>query len=300
MPDTTTTPRNCVVLFVDISGSTRLYQQLGDSAAHRRVRDCLGILRDIVETRGGRVIKHIGDGLMCDFADADAGLLAAEAMQVAVDNEASGLHPQLGIHIGCHVGPVIETGGDLFGDTVNIAARVLDMAREDQIVITQEIAERLSEPLQRNVRLLHGVSVKGRRDALTTLDYIWRKQGEPTIQAPAATAAISRLKLRYGGHELWLDRTSLGSINLGRSAECHVIVPAPEASRLHATIEARGDRFVLMDRSSNGTYVAWDGAAEVCLKREEMILPARGRIALGLSTSQAQATLIEFSRDSRS
>jgi class 3 adenylate cyclase len=288
------------VLFVDISGSSRLYQRLGDSAAHRCVRTCLGMLRDVVETRGGRVVKHIGDGLMCEFADADAALLSAEAMQVAVEDDANGRDPRLGIHIGCHFGPVIDTGGDLFGDTVNVAARVLDMAREDQIVITQDTAERLSESLQRNVRLLHGVSVKGRRDPLHTLDYIWRKQGEPTIQAPAAAPALARLKLRFGGRELWLDRTGLSSINLGRSAECHVIVLDPEASRLHATIEARGDRFVLVDRSSNGTYVAWDGVAEVRLKREELILPARGRIALGLSTSEAQATLVEFSRETRS
>jgi hypothetical protein len=292
------------VLFVDIAGSTRLYQQLGDSAAHRRVRTCLGILRDIVETRGGRVIKHIGDGLMCDFADADPALLAAEAMQVAVADEAAGREPRLGIHIGCHVGPVIETGGDLFGDTVNVAARVLDMAREDQIVITQDIAERLSEPLQRNVRLLHGVNVKGRRDALNALDYIWQKHGDYTITVAPAKAACTpakavcvRLRLCVGGRELWLDRTRLGAISLGRSLECHVIVLNPEASRVHATIEARGDKFVLVDRSSNGTYVAWDGAAEVQLKREEMILPARGRIALGLSTSEAQATLVEFSSE---
>jgi hypothetical protein len=285
------------VLFVDIASSTRLYQQLGDTAAHRRVRTCLGMLREVVETQGGRVVKHIGDGLMCDFADADPALLAAEAMQVAVANEAEGREPRLGIHIGCHVGPVIETGGDLFGDTVNVAARVLDMAREDQIVITQDLAERLSEPLQRNVRLLHGVNVKGRRDSLNALDYLWRKHGDYTIAVPPAKAALLRLRLRFGGRELWLDRTCLASISLGRSLECHVTVLNPEASRVHATIEARGDRFVLVDRSSNGTYVAWEGAAEVQLKREEMILPARGRIALGLSTSKAQATLVEFSSE---
>lgn len=237
---------------------------------------------------------------MCEFADADTALLAAVAMQVAVEHEGDGGQPRLGIHIGCHVGSVIETGGDLFGDTVNVAARVLDMAREGQIVITQETAERLSEPLQQNVRLLHGVNLKGRRDALTTHDYIWRKQGDLTIEAPAATAMTSRLKLRFGGRELWLDRTGLSSINLGRSTECHVSVLDPAASRVHATIEARGDKFVLVDRSSNGTCVAWDGVAEVRLKREEMILPARGRIALGLSTSEAEATLVEFSRETGS
>lgn len=289
--------RNCVVLFADISGSSRLYQQLGDAAAHRRVRGCLGLLRDAVVTQGGRVIKNIGDGLLCDFAEADAALLAAEAMQIAVEREGDGCDPKLGIHIGCHFGPVIETAGDLFGDTVNIAARVLDVAREGQIVITHATAERLSEPLQRNVRLLHDVNVKGRNDALTAMDYIWRKYGDFTVEAPRAQAVSSRLKLCSEGREFWVDRERLSVINLGRGVGCHVIVINPEASRLHATIEARGDKFVLVDHSSNGTYVAWDGASEMCLKREEMILPSRGRIALGVSTHAANTTLVEFSRE---
>jgi adenylate cyclase len=289
--------RTCVVLFVDISASSRLYQELGDAAAHQRVRDCLGVLRDVVEIQGGRVIKNIGDGLLCEFADVDPALLAAEAMQLAIEHEGTGRERKLGIHVGCHFGPVIDTAGDLFGDTVNIAARVMDLAGEGQIVITQATAERLSEPLQRNVRLLRGVTVKGRRDALTALDYVWRKHGDFTVEAPAAAAASARLKLWSDGRELYIDRSGLTTINLGRGVDCHIIVVDPEASRLHATIEVRGDKFVLVDHSSNGTYVRWDGAAETCLKREEMILPGRGRIALGVSTSAAHATLVEFLRE---
>ena len=293
----TATPRSCLVLFVDISGSSRLYQQLGDEAAHRRVQACLDLLRGIVTAQSGRVVKTIGDGLLCEFADADAGLVGAEAMQSAVEQEGGQREPKLNIHVGCHFGPVIDTAGDLYGDTVNVAARVLDLAREGQIIITQETARQLSEALQRHVRLLHGVHVRGRHDPLTAVDYVWQKHGDFTAAAPAPTASAARLKLQFDGRELWLDHAGLSVIRLGRGLECHIIVREPEASRLHATIEARGDRFVLMDHSSNGTYLAFEGPTEVCLKREEIILPPRGHIALGVSTSAAHATVVAFTRE---
>lgn len=289
--------RSCVVLFVDICGSSRLYQELGDAAAHTRVHSCLALLREAVEAHGGRVIKHIGDGLMCEFTEPDPALAAAAMMQLALDPKDGERGAKLKIHVGCHFGPVIEAAGDLFGDTVNIAARVMDVAREGQIIITQATAERLSEPLQRNVRLLHSVNVKGRRDALTAMDYIWRTHEEVTVRAPAAAAARARLRVRADARELWIDRAGLSTINLGRSADCHIIVFDRQASRLHASIELRGDKFVLVDHSSNGTYVSWDGGAEICLTREELILPARGRIALGHSTGEADATVVEFSRE---
>jgi class 3 adenylate cyclase len=294
----TAPPRNCLVLFVDISGSSRLYQQLGDDAAHRRVQACLDLLRGIVVARAGRVVKNIGDGLFCEFPDADPGLLAAEAMHSAIDQDRAQREVTLGIHVACHFGPVIETAGDLYGDTVNIAARVLDLAREGQIIITQDTALRLSEALQRNVRLLHGVHIRGRRDPVQAMDYIWRKYGDFTAEAPAPhPPSAARLKLQFDGRVLWLDGAGLSVVRLGRGIECHIIVSEPEASRLHATIEARGDRFVLMDHSSNGTYLAFDEPSEVCLKREEIILPPRGRIALGVSTTAAHATVVAFARE---
>jgi adenylate cyclase len=262
------------------------------------VQACLDRLRSRVVAGGGRVVKNIGDGLLCEFADADSGLLAAEGMQSSIEQEGAEREVALGIHIGCHFGPVIETAGDLYGDTVNVSARVLHLAREGQIVITQDTATQLSEPLQRNVRLLHGVHVRGRQDPLPAMDYVWRKHGDFTAAAPVTHApSAARLKLQFDGRELWLDRAGLSVIRLGRGIECHIIVSEPEASRLHATIEARGDRFVLMDHSSNGTYLASDDPTELCLKREEIILPARGRIALGLSTNAAHATVVAFARE---
>jgi adenylate cyclase len=288
-----------VVMFVDISGSSRLYEELGDAAAVQRVRACLSLLCRVIEQKGGRTVKNTGDGVMCDFALADHALLAAEAMQAAVAEEGGGLPPKLSIHVGCHIGQVVENGGDLFGDTVNIAARIAGVAGAGQIIATSKTVEALSPLLQRNVRPLDAVSVKGRADPVAVFDCLWGRSDDATIVGrPAAKADRSRLRLACGGREVWLAQWSRPtSIVLGRHSGCDLTVSDPAASRQHATIEARGDKFVLLDHSVNGTYIAWDGAHETCLKREEMILPARGRIALGSPTAAKGATILAFSQE---
>ena len=286
------------VMFVDISGSSRLYRELGDAAAARRVRACLGQLCQIIEAHGGRTVKNMGNGLMCDFDAADQALLAAEAMQVAVAGEEAANQPNLSIHVGCHLGQVIENAGDLFGDTVNIAARIAGVAGAGQIIATQPTVDALGPAMQLAIRPLDRVSVKGQTDTVAVFDYQWGKHGEATIVGkPAARVDRWRLKLARGGEEVWLDRTSKpNTIVLGRHPDCELTVPDPAASRQHATIEVRGDKFVLVDHSVNGTYVAW-GTIETCLKREEMILPPRGRLGLGASTSAEGVTILAFSRE---
>jgi len=288
-----------VVMFADISGSSRLYKELGDEAAVTRVRSCLSLLGRIVEQHGGRTIKHIGDGLMCDFPTADQALQAAEDMQVSVaQHEERNAQPALEIHIGCHQGQVIEDGGDLFGDTVNIAARVAGLARTGQIITTQQTVSALSAPMRANIRPLDRVSIKGQSDPVAICDYLWGRPGDLTVIGVPTVQAVqrARLKISRDDHVVWLGcGGSTSSIMLGRDRSCEVKVSDPAASRRHATIEVRGERFVLVDHSVNGTYVA-TGTTETCLKREELILPAHGRLGLGASTSSSGVTVLEFSR----
>jgi adenylate cyclase len=288
-----------VVLFVDISGSSRLYKELGDAAAVRRVRACLSQLCHLVEEHGGRVVKNMGDGVMCDFPAADQAVCAAEAMQLAVTEKEAKEQPNLSIHVGCHLGQVIENAGDLFGDTVNIAARIAGVAGARQIIVTQQTVEALGAALKSCIRPLDRVSVKGQSESVTVFEYQWGRHGDATIVGlPVVKADQSRLRLARGGDEVWLDRTSRSnSIVLGRHPGCEMTVTDPAASRQHATIEVRGDKFVLVDHSVNGTYIAW-GTTETCLKREEMILPPRGRLGLGLSTLAEGVTILAFSRES--
>jgi hypothetical protein len=284
--------RQRAVLFVDISGSSRLYVDLGDARASERVRECLRLLQRVVEANSGRLIKAIGDGLMCDFAEVDQALQAAQEMHVSIaegDRDAS----LPGIHVGCHYGPVIESDGDLYGDTVNLAARIAGVARAGQIIMTQETVVRLTAEQRLRVRVLSDVSVKGRLDALTVVEYMWRPHGDLTSMNPVFRLKRARLRLVFREREVWLDRAA-AAITLGRDPACGVEVQDPSASRLHATIEIRGDKVVVVDHSSNGTYVAWDQNSETWLRREEMILPPCGRISLGCSTRAPNADVVEF------
>jgi predicted component of type VI protein secretion system len=84
-------------------------------------------------------------------------------------------------------------------------------------------------------------------------------------------------------------------VTLGRDASCDIVIGDRKTSRQHARIEKRRDKFVLADHSSNGTYVAIAGEAEVCLRREEVMLRGHGRIGLGHRTTDAEATVVAFS-----
>jgi class 3 adenylate cyclase len=285
--------RASALLFVDISGSTRLYEDLGDQVAHASIDQRLRQLQRGVTDHGGRVIKSLGDGLLCDFGTADHALHAAHAMQRTMFSSAAGL--ALGIHVGCHYGPVLDDAGDVYGDAVNVVARIVGIAKTGQVILTRELADRLSDRLRENVRPLGEVSVKGRREPVAILEYVWEGSPELTVlQGTDTRRRFSRLRLASNGRERTIDVSGPDALTLGRDAGSDIVVEDREASRLHARIEKRHDAFVLADHSANGTFVAISGEPEVRLRREELFLHGTGRIALGRSTTDAGATVVEF------
>ena len=124
----TLVPTSFAVLFADVAGSTRLYDTVGDSLAMSAIGNCLEIFRERTEATGGRVIKTIGDEVMSAFASADAAARAALQIQLRVDTLEPVSGNKLGVRIGFHYGPAVERGDDLFGDTVNLASRLADVA----------------------------------------------------------------------------------------------------------------------------------------------------------------------------
>jgi class 3 adenylate cyclase len=285
----------CAVLFVDISGSTRLYEELGDAQALARVESCLRLLQRASDELRGRVIKTTGDGLMCAFTEPEAALQAARAMQVRVLEQTGLGGPALGIHVGCHYGAVMESAGDLYGDCVNVAARVAGLAKVGQIITTSEAVGRLSDLVQEKVRLLDRVAVKGKREPVEIYEFVWQDSEElTTLGTRFAEDRVPRLKLGFGERELWFDGAGGGGVTIGRDASCDIVIGDRKTSRQHARIEKRRDKFVLADHSSNGTFVAIAEEPEVCLRREEAMLRARGRIGLGHRTTDAEATVVEF------
>jgi adenylate cyclase len=282
------------VLFADVSGSTRLYEQVGDSAAHAAIDGCVKLFSSVTERLGGRVIKTIGDEVMAIFPSAAVAGRAAVEIQLAVHAMAPVGKARLGVRIGMQHGPVVEREGDVFGDTVNLAARLTEMASRGQIITSLETAE-LLEPIQKmDCRSLYAIPVKGKEREVGLCEVLWSDTEDATQLVAQRTTTVVGRQLRI----VYQDRTIVvseerRSLVLGRDATADLVVPDRMASRTHCEIERRQGKFVVTDRSANGTYITIDGDAELVLRREEAMLRHHGVIALGQSRNTA-TELVEF------
>jgi adenylate cyclase len=281
------------VLFADVSDSTRMYEALGDTAAFGKVRQCLDLLKDVAAAFEGRVVKTIGDGAMCVFPTADAAAQAAGEMQAQISMHPGEGKSRLLIRIGFHFGPVIEDGEDVFGDSVNLSARMCGLALPSQVVTTGDTVGALSPHLKETTRRLTAMPVKGKVEEVDVHEFMWQASSERTVIPGRPQVAAARrsagLKLLHRGLAIVVQDT----VWFGRESNCNVIIADPMASRRHARIEPRAGKFVLVDQSSNGTFVSL-GGSELRLRREEAILHGAGVIAFGHSASDAGAESVEF------
>jgi len=274
-------PVELAVLFADVSGSTRLYEKLGNARALECIGLCLKIMSEAALGCGGRVVKTIGDEVMCAFPSARAATQAAAEMQARVEMQEPVSGHRLQIRIGLQFGAVLEEGQDVFGDCVNVAARMVKLANPSQIIAAGECVKALGSPSTIRTRPLDTLPVKGREQEIEVYEILWRQSEELTIMATrAASTARARLRLRHGGKEtiLGMERDL---IRFGRDNSSDVVIADRKASREHARIERRRDKFVLIDISSNGTFVTFHGEPEKTLKREEIVLHGRGSISFG-------------------
>ena len=289
--------RDNAVLFAELIGTAELYARTGDSPAHETIAKCAEKLAHAAESCGAELLKAVGSRVMLLAPSADTAAAAAVAMQMAgweFPLEAD----TLGLGVGFHYGSVIRDNGDAFGDTVNLAARLVEQAAKGQILFAAESAAELSPRHRRLMRRLYDVPLKGRSGDVALCELVWRADQAPTmfpVRGGADTHLQAKLRLRYHGKKVIL-RDGHDMFTIGRDADCALVVADGEVSRHHCTIQKRSDHFVLADLSTNGTYVTVDGEGEVLLKREELTLRKRGWISLGAPHGMA-AEALEFSCD---
>ncbi|MGY2051594.1 adenylate/guanylate cyclase domain-containing protein [Methylobacterium sp. JK268] len=297
----TTEPCPIGILFCDVAGSTRLYREVGDDAALRIVESCLACAGAVVQEHGGRVVKTIGDEFMAVFEDICPMCDAAVAVQRRFEGEGLGEieGQRLRLRIGFDFGTAVQTNGDYFGNTVNMAARMVAIAKGGQIITTGALADRLPPVLRAATRSLLGVFVKGAGDDLRVAELLWHlAENQTTVFSflPAAEPGVvcgSDLRITYRGQRFLFDGRH-GTISLGREPGNDIVVDNDYASRRHATIERRGDKWVLVDHSTNGTYVTQFGAEEFCMRREELVLRDVGVLGIGRSVGHDHASGLDF------
>lgn len=276
------------VLFVDIAKSTAIYESLGDLRARTLIDSCLSLIAKVVGKYNGLVIKTIGDELMCTFPSASDAVNAAREMNHALSLASVVDDPACrppNIYVGIHYGPVILEKGDVFGDTVNVAARIAGFKKQRQILISEQTADALPPDLRSNVKCVDQTTIKGKTGAFNVYEFIWEAHDVTLILNQSVESLFSR-KQPTGLELIFRDRTiTIGpekhGITLGRQAHNDIVVDTQYASRSHAGIEFRRGKFFLKDQSSNGTYILPAGGAVVHIKQDEIQLTGSGIICPG-------------------
>jgi adenylate cyclase len=283
------------LLFADVSGSTTLYEKLGDRTALTAVESVVNLLRRSVEAHHGHVVKTIGDEVMACFPDADQAMQAASDMQTRVASLPAFGETRLGIRVGFHHGAVIEENGDYFGDAVNTAARMAGLAKSGQIITTAGTVAAMSPLLAQSTRELASLSVKGKQSEVAVCEVLWESAEEVTMMASrvAHVGVEAVLRVTHGGRTLEMG-DGLTSLQMGRDAAHPIVIADRMASRLHGKIERRGDKYYYADLSTNGTFVTIETDAEMVLRRDQVTLRGRGKLCFGHTASDADAELVTF------
>ncbi len=279
---------NVVVLFANISDSTRLYEHMGDEAATDLIKNCLSLMHKVTQDQMGDVINTLRDKVNCIFWDAISAVSAAKDMNEAIGNyileETDGQMP-VNLHIGIHSGPVQMEGNKMLGDTVNMVTKVTQMAKPREILITEVVFNELDDTLRPAAHQSTAISVKGSDVPLKLYEFVWEDYD--------ATVAIDRETLSQltKAHHTCLEIKNQGQtyeitsqdprLYLGRQSQNNIVIPEKSASRFHAFIELREGQFVLVDNSSNGTFIYPNEAEPFHIKQNEAYLEGKGVICLG-------------------
>lgn len=294
------------VLFADLRGSTSLFETLGNAEATTVVTHTVAQLGRAVEAAGGRMVKTLGDGLMAVFEEPESALDAAEGMHEVLDSlvalghqrgASSGLRA-LRLQVAISYGEVVDMNGDCFGDAVNVAARLIDHAGDNETLVTAELRDSLAAYRRARFRSLDLINLRGRAEPVHVHVLEANAGTDPAATAfgDASFVATEPDGIHLQWHEL--DRVfDIGQlpIVLGRSAQAAFCITDARVSRSHARIDWHAGSFTLTDLSFNGSYVRFGSSGEVLqLRRNACTLHGRGVIGLGSAPDDPEAPCVHF------
>lgn len=295
------------ILFADLRGSTALYESLGTTDASAVVTQSVALCAQVVLRCGGTVVKTLGDGLLASFTDATSAVDAADEMHASMERiGAAGALPAgalragpMKLQVALDAGDVVELSGDVFGDAVNVAARLIDHAGDNETLVTQNVLAQLDAIECARFRSLDRIQLRGRVEPVHVhlLESV-RPHGDLDATAfgafGPAEAEPEAIRL------VWSDRNSVFAgptlpVVLGRSPQATYCIDDTRVSRSHARIDWHGGTFQLTDLSYNGTYVQFDNdPAIVSLRRGSCTLHGSGSVGLGASPAEPGAPVVRF------
>jgi adenylate cyclase len=204
----------------------------------------------------------------------------------------------LAIHAGLHFGRVIWVAEDLFGDAVNLTARLAASAKPGEILASRSFLDQLPEPDIRSFRVLDSMTFKGKNAPTEVYSFLEDVRAEKTEiilggglkNQPAGAEVTVVLRYRIGSWQCREQDTLL----IGRSPDCDLVIEQPWISRQHAMLMVRRGKVHLNDQSSSGTYVTMPDGEETLLRRETALLTGSGNISPARRSTDAEAEVIHY------
>ena len=296
------TEKEVAIVFADVVGSTQLYESLGDEGARETVRLCIDCMKAATAEYNGDVIKTIGDEVMSTFASADDAINASGQMQQTISSsDFTGRDDvRVSIRIGCHFGHVAVEKNDIFGVAVNIANRMTSQAKSGQIITTESTVAMLNDDWKAVVRQIGVATLRGQMDEVALYEVLWQPE-EATSMLPKIDWSDRQsqnpgtLKLLFQGNKLSLSVDGCRNVTMGRGDDNDLTIKGNLISRVHARIELNKSHYVIIDESTNGTFVQRDDGEEVYVRRDSTQLSASGLIGLGRVAARGMPLAIEYS-----
>lgn len=286
------------ILFADVVGSTQLYDKFGDTKASETVANCLEIMKDATAQFKGTVIKTIGDEVMSTFPTVDDAMSAASQMQQSISTGDGEI--QVSIRVGCHFGPVVKEQNDIFGAAVHTANRMTSQAKSKQIIISGTTVEKMSPDWRAQTRQIDVATVRGRLDEVALYEVLWQPDEAtsmlPTIDWDSKTKSATKLTLSFREQKIVVDEGRKG-INMGRAEDNDLVIKGNLISRIHARVEMRRGKFILIDQSTNGTFLENARGEETFIRRDSTELTGEGTIGLGRVAKAGTPLAVHYSCD---
>ncbi len=279
------------VLIADITGSTKLYDQMSDHDALAQISDVLGQMRTIIEENHGNCVKSQGDDTLSFFSEADQAFKAARTM-IETDWNFG-----LAIHAGAFCGEVLNHNADIYGDAVNTSARLASLAKPGEVLIGETVFALLSERNRALFVSMGGLKLKGKQEATRVHSFAVGELDTQTVLFGAKPSNLGRRTESVAlvcGDGTW-SLTDGQNVMVGRSPDCDAVLEHPWISRKHGSFELRAAQLEYTDHSSSGSTVVTSDGREFAMQRRSMPLTGEGIVMVGTRDRGIESSIIQYS-----
>jgi class 3 adenylate cyclase len=294
------------VVFADLTGSTGVFEKLGNVKAAQAITRLTQWIGQVCEKHGGHVVKSLGDGVLILFKESrDAVAAASELHKIHYARICySPLSLKMRLQIGMARGDVVEQDGDFYGDAVNVASRLSDLSGSEQILVSESVIRQLPDTFAVRARCLGPMMIRGRIEPCIVHRVEWQDEVHSEVFTMPARlmpaffnkADINPAYIEFSWFKVNVRFTAAElPVYLGRDKNAQFVVQDPRVSRRHAVIEWRAGKFYLKDISSYGTWVRFfNGGSIIPLRRQDCILLHNGEMALGASFEDLTVPIVFF------